>query len=453
MRPLKLPEGARFSNKDIFVFLLPILFEQLMVAFLGMADTFVVSFLGETAVAGVALVNRIDNFAKQFFIALAQGGSVVLSQYIGAGDRKNSEKSLRENIRIVVLIGVMVMLVMVLFKKQVLTGLFGGAEPDVLKISGEYFTVTAFSYPFVALYYSGTSNLRAMGESRIPFISTVVMMSLNIALKYLFIFKMDMGVSGAAVSTIVSMGLVGFVLMLMMKNPHNKVRLSGLLKPDLNLDISKRILTVSVPNGIEQGMFQLGALMIAGLVSGLGTAAIAADSIARTCSTFVHCAGTGCSTVMMMVIGQCMGAKKPDEAKFYTKHILKIDYIMTIAVSALFIAFMPAIISVFKKGASPEAQTLAYQILLIYTLGSCVFYPTSFAVASALRATGDTKFVMMVSVLSMFLFRIGAAYIFVNVLKLGVIGTWVAMVSDWVIRSAVFIIRFIHGKWQKNKVI
>lgn len=451
MLSLRLPTNARFTNKQIIAFLLPVIFEHLMVAGLGIADTFMVSFLGETAVAGVALVNRIDNFAKQFFVALAQGGSVVLSQYIGAKNDKSARAALKDNIRIVVSIGLMIMLVMVIFKNSILNFLFGGAEKEVLDISSTYFTVTAFSYPFIALYYAGSATFRAMGESRIPFTSSVVMMVINLALKYIFIFHLNMGVTGAAFSTLIAMGITGAVLMVLLKKPENKVSLHGLFKADLNLAISKKILTVSVPNGIEQGMFQLGALAIAGLVSGLGTASIAADSVARTISPLINCIGAAFNSAIMMIVGQSMGAERSDEAVFYTKHIFKLDYIMTCATAVIFIAVLKPVISIFNV--SSEAQGLAFNIMLIYGFGSCTFYPTSFALASGLRGAGDTKFVMMVSIASMFIFRIGAAYIFVHTLHLGILGTWFAMVSDWVIRSGIFIARFKKGKWKENKVI
>jgi len=453
VRLLKLPQGARFTNRQLIAFIIPVLIEQLMVAGLTMADTFMVSFLGETAVAGVALVNRIDNFAKQFFVAMAQGGSVVLSQYIGAVDQKNAQSALKNNIRIVILFGILIMAFMVGFKGNVLSLLFGGAEKEVLAYSSDYFTVTAFSYPFIALYYACTNTFRAMGESRIPFISSIVMMGINLLLKYIFIFKFNMGVVGAALSTLLAMAIVGFTLLLMLRSHKNKVSLHGFLKPDFSKSMSMRILKVSVPNGIEQGMFQLGALLIAGLVSGLGQASIAADSIARTISPFLHCVGAAINAVMMMVVGQCMGAQKVDEAKMYVKHILKIDYIGTFIAGVLLTIFLWPLISIFKKGASMEAQYLTHQIMTLYTIGSCLFYPLSFALPSALRATGDTKFVMVVASLSMFLFRIGAAYIFVHVFNMGVLGTWVAMVSDWVIRTAVFVCRYAKGKWIKHKVI
>lgn len=451
MRMFRLPEGARFSNKALIAFLLPVLFEQLMLAGLTMADTFMVSSLGETAVAGVALVNRIDNFAKQFFVSLAQGGSVVLSQYIGARDEDKAEISLKSNVRIVVLIGLAVMLFMVVFKEQTLHLLFGGAEANVLAISSEYFTITALSYPFVALYYAGSATFRAMGESKIPFMASIAMMGINLLLKYIFIFVIKIGVTGAAYSTLLAMGIVGFGLMLMLKGEKNRVRMVGFFKPDWDKKIVKSILTVSVPNGIEQGMFQLGALAIAGLVSGLGQASIAADSLARSITPLLYSIGAAFNAVMMMVVGQCMGAGNSDEAEMYAKHIIKLDYVLTFCNAILFMVLLKPLISIFNV--SPEAQHLAFWIMVLYTSGTIFMYPLSFALAAGLRGSGDTKFVMVIAVASMFLFRIGAAYIFVHLFHWGVIGTWVAMVSDWFIRSTLFMIRFKKGKWKLNKVI
>ncbi len=451
MNFLKLPHGARFSNRHIMFFLLPILFEQLMVAGLNMADTFMVSFLGEASVAGVALVSRIDNFVKCFLVALAQGGSVVMSQYLGAENKKRASLSLKNNIFFVVFIGILIMLVMVLFRPWVLQVLFGSADAEVLKISNTYFTITAFSYPFVALYYADSASYRAMGESKIPSLASIAMMGINLILKYLFIFKLNMGVKGAALSTLIAMAVVGFSLLIMLRDKHNAVSLERIFSHDFDKDNLRRILNVSIPNGIEQGMFQLGALAIAGLVSSLGTAAIAADSIARTLSALVHSMGAAFAAVMMMLIGNCMGAGKPDEAQFYTRHILKLNYILTFINVLLFLIFLKPMIMLFDI--SLEAQNYAFWILILYCAGSITFYPTSFATAAALRGTGDTKFVMLVATASMFIFRIGAAYILVHIFKMGIIGTWVAMVSDWVIRSAIFMIRFKHGKWMENKVI
>ena len=452
MKLFSQPTGARFSNKEMILFFLPIYLEQLILAGLGIADTYMVSAkLGATALAGVALVNRIDNFAKQFFVALAQGGSVVLAQYIGAQNEKNAQKSMKNNIQIVVGLGVVVMLLMVLFKKQFITLFFGGAEKDVIKVSLRYFSVTALSYPLVALYYSSTSLFRVMGESRLPFIASVAMMGINLVLKYIFIFVVDMGVEGAALSTLIAMGIMGFSLLFMLTSKKNKIRLAKPLVPDVDFKMSGRILKVSVPNGIEQGMFQFGALILAGLVSGLGKEAINADMISRNLCPIIYGVSAGFNALILMVVGQCMGAEDVNEAVRYKKHIIKINHLFVAAVSVLFVAFLRPMVSVF--GVSRQTELWAMQILVIYTIGSNFFYPSSFGTPSALRGSGDTRFVMAVATGSMFVFRIGFAYILVHLFHMGVIGIWVAMISDWIIRQIIFETRFKNGKWKEKRII
>ncbi|MBR6719527.1 MAG: MATE family efflux transporter [Clostridia bacterium] len=446
------PKGVRFSNKYLIMFFLPIFFEQLMLAGLGFADTWMVSSkLGTTALAGVALVNRIDNFAKQFFLALAQGGSVVLAQYIGAKDEKDARGAMKTNIQIVVGIGILFMLFMVFGKTLCINLFFGKAEKEVIEVSLKYLSVTAMSYPFVALYYTGSSLLRVMGKTKITFVSSACMMGINLAFKYLFIFRIGMNVEGAALSTLIAMALVGFALLIMLKSKKNPVSLEHMIKPEFDLKMSLRVLKISVPNGIEQGMFQLGALILAGLVSGLGEDAINADQVARNISPVIHGISAGFNALIMTVAGQFMGAGDINEAVRYKKHIIKMNHLFVLLSAIIFVPLFKPLISFFKVAPSSEAWAL--QILLLYTVFSIFFYPESFATASALRGTGDTRFVMIAAAGSMFAFRVGLAYILVNAFDLGVLSIWIAMVSDWVVRTVIFELRFRHGKWKNNHVI
>ncbi len=329
-----------------------------MLAGLGFADTFMVSVkLGTTALAGVALVDRIDTFAKQFFLAFAQGGSVVLAQYMG----------------------------------------------------------------------------------------------INLGLKYIFIFKLDMGVIGATLSTLLAMGIIGFVLLIRLTFKKNLVRLEKPLKPEFDLKMSGRILKISLPNGFEQGMFQLGALILAGLVSSLGEDAINADQISRNLVTIVCGVSNGFCALMLMVIGRCMGAGDIAEAERYKKHILRLNHLFVFIMSIVFFIVLKPLVSVF--GVSRQSEIWAIQITVFYVISSIFLYPPSFATASALRGAGDTKFVMFIAAGSMFLFRIGCAYLCVYLFDFGVISIWVAMVLDWVIRTVIFELRFKHGKWKTSKVI
>lgn len=446
------PKGVRFSNKYLIMFFLPIFFEQLMLAGLGFADTWMVSSkLGQTALAGVALVNRIDNFAKQFFLALAQGGSVVLAQYIGAKDEKDAKGAMKTNIQIVVGIGILFMLFMVFGKTLCINLFFGKAEKEVIEVSLKYLSVTAMSYPFVALYYTGSSLLRVMGKTKITFVSSACMMGINLAFKYLFIFRIGMDVEGAALSTLIAMALVGFVLLIMLKSKKNPVSLEHMIKPEFDIKMSLRVLKISVPNGIEQGMFQLGALILAGLVSGLGKDAINADQVARNISPVLYGVSAGFNALIMTVVGQCIGAGDIPEAERYKKHIVKMNHLFVLLSAVIFLPLFGPMIKLFGVSAQTEVWTL--QILILYTIFSVLFYPPSFATASALRGAGDTRFVMVAAASSMFAFRIGVAYLAVNVFKAGVLGIWIAMVLDWVVRSVIFELRFRHGKWKNHHVI
>lgn len=452
MKLLAQPKGVRFSNREMIIFFLPIFLEQLMLAGLSVADTFMVSAkLGATSLAGVALVNRIDTFAKQFFLALAQGGSVVLAQYIGAQNEKNAQKSLKNNIQIVVSIGIIFMFLMILFKQQFVNLFFGGADKAVLDVSLHYFAITAYSYPFAALYYATSALFRVMGESKIPFIGSLVMMGINLGLKYIFIFLLDMGVAGAAFSTLLAMGITGVLLLIRLTFKCNKVRLINPSKPELDFKMSGRILKVAFPNGIEQAMFQLGALVLTGLVSGLGEDAINADQLSRNLVPLIQGVSQGFNALMLMVFGQCMGAGDISEAVRYKRHIIKMNIVFVVVVGIVFAIIAKPILSVFNVSALTKQWT--HQIIILYIIGSVLFYPQSFGTPSALRGAGDTRFVMIVAAASMFLFRIGCAYVCVYLFNFGVVGIWVAMVSDWVVRLIIFEYRFKKGKWKHKKVI
>lgn len=418
---------------------------------LGIADTFMVSSIGESAVAGVSLVTSVDKFVRQVFSALAAGGSVVLSQYIGAENGEKAEEALRSCTHVVFVIGCVVSALMLALNKPIFSLLFGGAEPPVMEASQIYFFCTASSYPLMALYNVGTASYRAMGNSRIPLFASLSMMAVNLGLKYIFIFVMKMGVAGAGLSTALGMGLVGIALLLLLRNPKNRVPINRLFYFRYDWSLIGRIFRVSVPNAIENGMFQFGLIVLQGLVSTLGTTSIAANGIASNLNPLLGCVSIGFSMSLMVIVGQCMGAGKPDEAALYIKNVLKLIYLSLAVFSIIFALLTGGLVSLF--GLSPETEQLAIHIVHWYNLTCLLLYPSSFGVAYGLRGAGDTRFAMVVSVSSMFLLRIGMAYVFVNVFHTGVMGIWYAQTLDWLARSILFWARYFRGKWKKIKVI
>lgn len=451
MKLFALPEDARFKNKEIILFILPIFFEQIIISLMGIIDTYMVSHLGETAVAGVSLALSIDQFVKNVSIALATGGSVVVSQYIGARNIKEASRALKTNIQVIFLISTIACIFFVAFRDILLSFLFGTVEEEVMNSSKEFFSINALSYPFLALYNCGSASFRATGNTRIPFMASICMMVINVALKYIFIFVFKLGVSGAALSTLAAYIITGTVQVIMHCSHKNRIFVIKLFKPEWRGGLIGRITKIALPNGIENGLFNLGALILQRLVSTLGTASIAANALASNISPLTYALSSSFTMAIITFVGQCCGAGDIKGAKFYTKHILKLDYAATIVNAALAILFTAPLVRMY--GLSEEATGYAINILYVYFFMSALFYPLSFAMPNALRGTGDTVFTMTVSALSMFLFRIIMAYVFVYVFKTGVIAIWYAMVLDWIIRSLVFVLRYKSGKWEKNHVI
>ncbi len=451
MRFFQLTENVRFSNKKILSLVLPIFLEQIMIAGMGIADTYMVASLGESAVAGVSLVVSIDKLLRQIFVALATGSGIILSQYIGAGDKKSSEDTLLCSSHIVLIIGLIISAMVIFVGDPFLSMMFSSVEGSVMKSAQIYFLCIGSTYFLAAIYNFGTASYHAMGNGKVPLIASVFMMIINLVLKYIFIYIFDWGVAGAGISTAAGMGIVGIALLISMKRERCEVRLKGFLNFKYGKNLIGRIFKVSVPNVIENGMFQFGLVVLQGLIATLGTASIAANGLVNNLTPLMYALGTGFSLTTVVIVGQCMGGGNPNEVSFYFKHILKLDYLFTIINGIIVFITIDMIIPIF--GMSAETNHLASKVMHFYIISASLLYPSAMAAAYGLRGIGDTKFVMYISILSMFVLRIAMAYVFVNVFKFGVIGIWYAQGLDWLMRSIMFWGRFLRGKWKHIRLI
>lgn len=450
---LRLPKDARFSNKMIFLFMLPIFVEQLLIASMSMADTWMISRIpnSEAALAGVANVARLDTFIKQVFVALAAGGSIFVAQYIGARRYKEAGKALKLSVVSMFAIASIMAIVLEVFKKPILMFLYGSVEPAVMQQSLIYYTATICAYPFMALFNAGAATFRAMGKSKISLYSSLLMMSLNIALKYILIFHFNMGVMGAGISLLIAYAITGISLVGALCRKNKEVYIDRIWHIEWDGKMLARIYNLAVPTGIENGMFQLGALILQSLVASLGTVAINANHLVSTITPCSYAISSAFVLGIIPFVGQCMGANRPDEAEMYIKHIIKINMLVLAAAMMVVVPLVPKIISIF--GMSEEISLQACAAARVYFIAAPLLYPLSFAIPSALRGTGDTRFTMIIAITTMFTLRIGAAYLLVLAFDTGMIGIWIAMVLDWVARGTIFTIRFKMGKWKRNCIL
>ncbi|MEW4412472.1 MATE family efflux transporter [Clostridium sp. AN503] len=428
-----------FSRRDLFRLLGPLIVEQILAVLVGMVDVIMVAAVGEAAVSGVALVDSISLLIIQLLAALATGGAVVCSQYIGKQRPDQACHAAGQLILITAGCSVLFTAVALLGNRNLLELIFGNAEEAVMNNAATYFWLTALSYPFLAVYNSGAALFRSMGNSRVSMMASLVMNGINIVGNAICIYGLHMGVEGVAIPTLISRVFAAVLMMVLVQHPENVIRVKGLsqLRPEFSM--IKKILSVGVPSGLESGMFQFGKLALQSLVSTLGTASIAGFAVASNLVTLEYLAGNALGLGLITIVGQCVGANERDQAKAYTKKLLALNYGILLLVCSVMILGRGPIVGIYNL--SPEAAGLAGSLILVHSC-AMVVWPPAFALPNTLRAGLDARFTMVVSVFSMWAFRIGFAYLFVRVWDLGVMGVWYGMFIDWIFRAAVFVWRF-----------
>ena len=452
MTSSKFTSKPLFSRQALTALLLPLIAEQALSVTIGLADTLMVSSVGEAAVSGVSLVDSFNTLMIQIMSALATGGAVVTSQYIGHREPKNAKAAAAQILFVLSSFSLVVAAVVVVGRHAILRGIFGSIDADVMRYAETYFLLSALSYPFIGLYNAGAALFRAQGNSKISMLSSLVMNVVNIGGNAVLIFGFGMGVMGAALASLISRAVACFALLSLLQKPACPLRVEGLqaLKPDGGL--IRRILRVGIPAGIENGMFQIGKLSVSSLTSTLGTAAIAANAVANTTTTFLNIPANAVGMAALTVVGQCLGAGEKEQAVYYSRRLLLTAYcgawIMNI--SAFLFANKFAI-SLFHL--SPEAQAMALEVMVWFNIVSLFFWPSSFTLPNILRAAGDARFTMSVSIFSMWAFRVGFCYLMVLAFHGGLLSIWTGMFLDWVFRSLCFFVRFVRGRWMEQNVI
>ena len=446
------PINPLFTRQALVALLLPLIAEQALSVTIGLADTLMVSSVGEAAVSGVSLVDSFNTLMIQVMSALATGGAVVTSQYIGHREPKNAKAAAAQILFVLASFSLVVAAVVVVGRHAILRGIFGSIDAAVMRYAETYFLLSALSYPFIGLYNAGAALFRAQGNSKISMLSSLVMNVINIGGNAVLIYGFGMGVLGAALASLVSRAVSCLVVLWLLQRPACPLRVDGLraLAPDGGL--IRRILRVGIPAGIENGMFQIGKLSVSSLTSTLGTAAIAANAVANTASTFLNIPANAVGMAALTVVGQCLGAGEKEQAVYYSRRLLLTAYCGAWVMNlSAFLFANRFVISLFNL--SPEAQTMALQVMVWFNFVSLFFWPSSFTLPNILRAAGDARFTMAVSILSMWVFRVGFCYVMVLGFHGRLLSIWMGMFLDWVFRSLCFFVRFARGRWMEQSVI
>ncbi|MBZ0311945.1 MATE family efflux transporter [Clostridium butyricum] len=440
-----------FSNESLKKLIIPIFMDQILIIIASIIATMMISYAGEAAVSAVSLIDMINMLLINVLAALTAGGAVIVSQYIGFRDKNKSCIAASQLFTIATIISIGIMGFVFIFHKPLLKILFGNVDHNVMNLAITYFVVYSISYPLLSIYDSGAALFRSIGNSRVPMIVSIIMNAINIVGNAIGIFVFNAGVVGIAISIIISRAVAALIMVYLSLNKKNKVFISFSEIFTIKRDMIIKILNIAIPNGIENGIVQLGRILLISIIALFGTDQIAANGITNSLVMISISFATAMNIAIVSVIGQCVGAGDYAQADFYTKKLLKITYIGTIVISLAEILLLPWILNLYTLSA--EVTNLTYILVIIHNCLAIIFWPLSFTLPNSLRASGDVRFTMIVSISSMFILRISFGYILGIIFNLGVIGVWLAMGADWMLRSIIYVLRFKNGKWREFKVI
>lgn len=430
--------------------ILPLLMEQFLLMLVGLADTMVVSYAGEAAVSGVSLVNSFNTIFINLFTALASGGAVVVSQYIGRRDMKMASESSSQLLMVATVFAVVISIPVLIWKVPLLKGLFGKVEPDVMEACKTYLRISVYSFPALGIYNAGTALYRSIGKTSVTMKISIVSNLINVAGNLIGVFVFRAGVAGVAYPSLIARTFSAVVITLLCFW-EKEVRYVGRWIFQWNRELLKKMLSIAIPNGVESGIFQFVKVALSSVVALFGTYQIAANGISQSIWSVAALISVTMGPVFITVIGQCMGAGDIRQAEYYFRKLTKVTVCISVAWNTLIFLITPLLIKIFAV--SRQTGQMILYLVLIHNIANAVVFPFADPLGKGLRAAGDAMFTMGISLFTTIGVRLILSILLGIVLDLGVIGIALAMCLDWTVRGVIFWIRFRQGKWKTYRVI
>lgn len=440
-----------FTNKQLKAMILPLILEQFLMMLVGLADTFVVSFAGEAAISGVSLVNSFNTIFIYLFTALASGGAVVVSQYIGNKKRENASEAICQLLMISTIFSVIIMVVILMGNDRMITAMFGRVEPDVRRACITYLQISAYSYPALAIYNTGAALYRSIGKTKMTMHISMAANIINVVGNLIGVFVFHAGVAGVAYPSLISRVFSAVLITVFCFREREGIRYDNKWIFVWNGKLLKQILRIAVPNGIESAIFQFVKVALSSVVALFGTYQIAANGIAQSIWSIAALISATMGVVFITVIGQCMGAGDIKQAEYYFRKLLRITVSISLLWNIGIFAVTPFIMRFYAV--SEQTKQLVIWLVLIHNIGNSVIFPFAGSLGKGLRAAGDVKFTMGTSLFTTIGVRLILSLLLGIVFNFGVIGIAFAMCMDWLTRAVIFMIRYKRGKWKNYRVI
>lgn len=448
MSVVSIPRSWLFSRRALVALIVPVFLQLLLETAVGMADSIMVSSVGEAAMSGVSLVDLFSQTFLAVFTAFATGGAVVVSQSLGAAQAETARRSVGQLMLLTLLTSTTTAALLLIFRVPLLQLAYGDVAPDVMENCLRYLLITVPSYPFIALFNMASALLRCKNDARSGLLASLVMNAVNLGGNTLLIYGFRLGVEGVAIPTLLSRLTAAVLLFAVLQRKDSSLRLCRLRELLPNRSLLRRILSLSLPNALEYALFDLGKILVVGMITSFGTAQIAANTILNHVLALLALSGKALSAAAVPVVGRCAGAREYRQVKFYTLFFIFLTFAAMLTFSLLAYLLLPFILRLYH--ASAEAAALIRPVCLLLCAASPLLWPASFILSSALRACSDVRFTTISAIASMWVVRIGVGFLLTTILQTGLNGIWIAMLLDWFTRSILNLPRFFGGRWKQH---
>lgn len=445
-------------GRTVFVLALPAVGEQFLNTLVGLTDTYLVGHLDPvvaaslgydraTALASVGLAQLVTWVTTVLFMAVAVGATAVVARRVGARDEARAELALRQAFLLTMVTGVIGTLIGLFLGRPMLRLL--GATPEVAHYGSQYLAIVALAFIPTALMFAATAALRGAGDTRSPLLLMALVNGVNVVVSWLLVNghwgAPGLGIAGSATGTAVARTLGAVVILALLLVGRMRLRLRPDLRPDW--PTLRAILQIGVPSAGEQLIFQSAILIMTTVITSLGTVAYAAHTMTITIESVSFLPGLGFAVAATTLVGQALGAEDPERAErsawvalWQGGLMMTLLGVVMAAAPEMIFALMTSERAVATAGALPLRIAGLAQPLLA----------TSFVLNGALRGAGDTRWPMLMRIISTWLVRLPLAVLVVSSWGLG--GVWLAMVADFAAQAALTVWRFRASRWKLIEV-
>ncbi len=443
--------GHLFNAKDIWTLTFPLIIEQLLSITIGMADTIMVSGYAESAVSAVSSVDILSQLFIQVFAAFATGGAVIVSQYLGHKEKENAEKAARNLLYVATTISLILLFFCLIFRNTIINLVLGKAESEVQKSALSYFIPIMISFPFLAVFDGATAISRSTRKTTRTMVVALFMNIVNIGGNYLLIYVADLGAAGAGIASMLSRVFGALFMFILMCRKDEEVSFRGILKGPVSKDLILKISKIGLPSALDGSLFHIGKIMVQTFIAGVGTSALAINAVVGNYNAYSNIIGNAINLAIITLVGYAAGAGRKDEERYYARLMMTLCIGATLLLTLPMYIFTDKVVAIYSL--SPENTAKAIPICRLCLVMCTLIWPFSFTLPNALNATGDVKYTMTTSIISMWTFRVFLSYVLICLAGFGVEAAWYGMYADWSFRSIMFLIRYKGKKWQDSKVI